>query len=304
MPRITRGVFLKLTTMKSILTFCILFMSLSSFSQKGQVIESLKHTSELLKGPVEYSIYLPPGYDESKRSYPVLYLLHGYSDNETGWVQFGEVARIADEGIEKGEVTPLVIVMPNGKVSWYCNDYKMVNPWADMFVKEFIPSIEKTYRIRAKKEFRAISGLSMGGYGSLMLSMRNPDLFSSCVALSSGTFTDEEIIAMPESNYKNYFGEIYGKDLSGDKRVSENWKAHSPLHLISDVPKAKLKTIRFYIDCGDDDFLFQGNSQLHIQMRKQDIPHEYRTRQGGHEWSYWRSGLVEGLKFISQTFHR
>lgn len=291
--------------MKQILTICILLLiSAMGFSQGGKVKESLKIEGTLMGGPLEYSIYLPPGYDTSDRSYPVLYLLHGYSDDETGWVQFGEVARIADEGIEKGEVSPVIIVMPNGKVTWYCNDYKMANPWEDTFIKEFIPSIEKTYRIRSKKEFRAISGLSMGGYGSLMLAMRYPDLFSSCVAFSSGTFTDQEIVAMPDNNYKMYFGDIFGQDLKGEKRISDNWKAHSPLHLIYDVPKDKLKGIRFYIDCGDDDFLFEGNSQLHIQMRKQDIPHEYRTRQGGHEWGYWRTGLVEGLKFISQSFHR
>ena len=291
--------------MKSILTFCILlFLSFPIFSQTGNVKESLKYESKLMGGPIEYSIYLPAGYETSNRSYPVLYLLHGYSDDQTGWVQFGEVARIADKGIENGDFPPVIIVMPNGKVSWYCNDYKMANPWEDMFVKEFIPAIEKTYRIRPKKEFRAISGLSMGGYGSLMLAMRNPDLFSTCVAFSSGTFTDEEIVAMPDNNYNMFFREIFGKGLTGEKRISDNWKAHSPLHLIYDVPKDKLKTIRFYIDCGDNDFLFEGNSQLHIQMRKLDLPHEYRTRQGGHEWPYWRSGLVDGLKFIGESFHR
>ncbi|MGE5393126.1 MAG: alpha/beta hydrolase-fold protein, partial [Candidatus Saccharibacteria bacterium] len=100
------------------------------------------------------------------------------------------------------------------------------------------------------------------------------------------------------------FGDIFGKDLKGENRISGNWKAHSPLHLIYDIPKDKLKGIRFYIDCGDDDFLFEGNSQLHIQMRKLNITHEYRTRQGGHEWPYWRTGLAEGLKFISQSFRR
>ena len=291
--------------MKSILSFCsLLFVSFAGFSQQGIVKESLTYESKLLGGPVEYSIYLPAGYDSSNRSYPVLYLLHGYSDDETGWVQFGEVARIADQGIENGDFPPLIIVMPNGKVSWYCNDYKMANPWEDMFVKEFIPALENTYPMRSKKEFRAISGLSMGGYGSLMLAMRNPDLFSTCVAFSSGTFTDEEIVAMPEKTYNMFFGEIFGKGLTGEQRISDNWKAHSPLHLINDVPKDKLKGIRFYIDCGDDDFLFEGNSKLHIQMRKLAITHEYRTRQGGHEWSYWRTGLVEGLKFIGESFHR
>jgi len=291
--------------MKSILSFCtLLFLSSQGFSQTGIVKESLKYESKLLGGPVEYSIYLPPDYETSNRSYPVLYLLHGYSDDQTGWVQFGEVARIADQGIANGDFPPVIIVMPNGKITWYINDYKMVNPWEDMFVKEFIPSIEKIYRIRPKKEFRAISGLSMGGYGSLMLAMRNPDLFSSCVAFSSGTFTDKEIVDMPDNTYNMFFGDIFGKGLVGESRISDNWKAHSPLHLIYDVPKEKLKTIRFYIDCGDDDFLFEGNTQLHIQMRKLELPHEFRTRQGSHEWQYWRTGLVDGLKFIGEGFHR
>jgi enterochelin esterase-like enzyme len=70
------------------------------------------------------------------------------------------------------------------------------------------------------------------------------------------------------------------------------------------VDKEKLKSIRFYIDCGDDDFLYKGNSALHVKMRDLEIPHEYRVREGGHVWSYWRTGLFDGLKFISQTFHR
>jgi S-formylglutathione hydrolase FrmB len=116
--------------------------------------------------------------------------------------------------------------------------------------------------------------------------------------------TDEEVISMDDSRYNMFFSEIFGKNLSGEARISENWKTHSPLHLIHDIPTEKLKTVRFYIDCGDDDFLYKGNSQLHIQMRDLGIPHEYRVRQGGHEWPYWRSGLEEGLRFITQTFHR
>jgi len=286
--------------------FIVLFFLLSAGSgfSKGTVKESLKFESKLMGQTVKYSVYLPEGYDTSTRSYPVVYLLHGHSDDEIGWIQFGDAPQTADKEIESGEFPASIIVMPDGKVTWYCNDYKMANPWEDMFVKEFIPFIESTYRIRAKKEFRAISGLSMGGYGSLMLSMRYPDLFSSCAAISSGTFTDEEIVAMPDNTYNDYFKDLYGKDLSGNQRLSESWKSHSPLHLIHSVSKEKLKTVRFYIDCGDDDFLYQGNSQLHIEMRKLGIPHEYRVRDGFHSWSYFRSGLVDGLKFIGQSFHR
>jgi len=287
--------------MKKLLSVIVaLLIVFSGFSQRGKVIESLKFESKLVSYPVKYSIYLPADYETSQRSYPVLYLLHGYSDDETGWIQFGEANSIADKGIANGDFSSCIIVMPDGKVSWYINSFDGKDPWEDMFIKEFIPFIEKEYRIRAKKEFRAIAGLSMGGYGALTLSMRNPDLFSSCVAMSSGTFTDEEILA--NDQYDRYFGNIYGPK-NGNK-VSEHWKAYSPLYLLDNVNKEELKSVRFYIDCGDDDFLYKGNSALHVKMRDLEIPHEYRVRNGSHEWSYWRTGLYDGLKFISEKFHR
>ena len=285
---------------KSLVTIIGILFVFSAFAQKGKVIESLQFKSNLVSYPVNYSIYLPPDYETSERSYPVLYLLHGYSDDETGWIQFGEANFIADKGIASGEVSPCIIVMPDGKVTWYSNSYDGKDPWEDMFIKEFIPFIEKEYRIRTKKEFRAISGLSMGGYGALELAMRHTDLFSTCVAMSSGTFTDEEILN--DNMYDRYFGHIYGP--KPKKEVSESWKAYNPLHLLDSVDPEKLKSVRFYIDCGDDDFLYKGNAALHVKMRDMGIPHEYRVRDGAHQWSYWRTGLHDGLIYISEKFHR
>jgi S-formylglutathione hydrolase FrmB len=284
--------------------FSIAAAAATSFGQHGKVLEGLKFVCQKPAYTIEYSIYLPPDYETSQRSYPVLYLLHGHTDDETGWVQFGEANRIADKGIESGDVASCIIVMPNGKVTWYCNSFDGSDPWEDVFIKNFIPYIEKLYRIRPEKEYRAISGLSMGGYGSLMLSMRYPEMFSSCVAFSSGTYTDSEIISMDDSKYRGDFGNIFGNSLVKDARISETWKNHSPMHLISSVDIEKLKTVKYFIDCGDDDFLYRGNSELHIKMCELGIPHEYRVRNGGHTWEYWRTGLPEGLKFISQTFHR
>lgn len=287
--------------------FCmiaVLSSASSAFGQQGRIIENLKFLCQKPSYTVEYCVYLPPDYETSQRSYPVLYLLHGLSDNETGWVQFGEAGRMADQEINSGEAAPCIIVMPNGRVTWYCNSYDGSDPWEDVFIKNFIPYIEKQYRIRPEKEYRAVGGLSMGGYGALMLSMRYPDLFSSCVAFSSGTRSDPEIIAMPENEYREDYGNIYGNNLLKEARVSEAWKSHSPLHLLESVNIDNLKSVKYYIDCGDDDYLYRGNSELHIKMRDLGIPHEYRVRNGGHEWEYWRTGLPEGLKFISKTFHR
>ena len=253
---------------------------------------------------MNYSVYLPMDYSTSQRSYPVVYLLHGYSDDETGWIQFGEAGKIADNGIADGKIPPCILVIPDGKVTWYCNSYDKKNLWEDNFINEFIPFIEKEYRIRTKKEYRAIAGLSMGGYGALKLSMRHTDLFSCCVALSSGTFTDKEITDQKDADYERFFGNIFGNGLKGEARLSEAWKANNPLDLIHSVPIEKLKSVRYWIDCGDDDFLFNGNSTLHIEMRQLGLPHEYRVRDGGHQWSYWRSGLDAGLEYIGAGFHR
>ncbi|WP_297089642.1 alpha/beta hydrolase family protein [uncultured Draconibacterium sp.] len=287
--------------MKKLLFFIIFCLCISTgYAQSGKVLESLKFESKVVDYPVAYSVYLPPDYESSNRSYPVLYLLHGYSDDETGWIQFGEANSIADRGIVAGDFPPCIIVMPDGKVSWYVNSADGKDRWEDMFIQEFIPFVEQKYRIRQKKEFRAIAGLSMGGNGALLLAMKHTDLFSSCVAMSAGTFTDEEILA--NDKYDHYFGSIYGA--KKENAVSEHWKANSPLHLLDTVDKLKLNSVRWYIDCGDDDFLYKGNAALHVKMKDLGIQHEFRVRNGGHEWSYWRTGLFDGLQFISAKFRR
>ncbi len=283
--------------------FVLIMMTLQALSQNGTVIESIVFKNKAGE-TMKYSVYLPANYASSQRSYPVVYLLHGYSDDETGWIQFGEADQIVNKGIAEGKFPACILVIPDGKVTWYCNSYDGKITWEDVFIQEFIPYVEKEYRIRAKKEFRAIAGLSMGGYGALKLSMKHSDLFGSCVALSSGTFTDEEIVKMGDDGYHQYFSGLFGKELKGESRLSESWKSNNPLDLLHSVPLEKLKSVRFWIDCGDDDFLCNGNSALHVEMRKIGLPHEYRVRDGGHTWSYWRSGLATGLEFIGEKFHR
>ncbi len=282
---------------------CLLTYSIA-FSQSGKVMESVKFQSNLMGKEVKYTIYLPPDYETSARRYPVVYLLHGYTDDDTGWLQFGEAPYIADEAIANREIPPMIIVMPDGGVTWYVNDKSGKNPYADMFVEEFIPFIDKTYRTRAAREFRGISGLSMGGYGSLHMAMRNPDLFTACVAFSSGVLTDMEIEKMDDDSFENWFGILYGSGLKGKDRLTDLYKSFNPLDLLDSQDLDKLKSVDWYLDCGDDDFLFRGNSALHVKMRNLEIPHEYRVRDGGHSWSYWRTGLKEGLKFIGKNFHR
>jgi len=289
---------------KASLILAILTLALVVSAQTGKVYDLLTLDSKILDMERKYAIYLPPDYESSERSYPVLYLLHGAGDDQTGWVQFGEVLHIADKAILEGSATPMIIVMPDGnaKQRGYFNDPKNEWRYEDFFFEEFMPYVESKYRIKGEKRYRAIAGLSMGGGGTFMYALHHPELFSSACPLSAycGPLSMEEL----ESRTRRQGGE------QGSKEQMENWyKRHSALELINaidaeDLQKNREKQVRWYIDCGDDDFLFEGNSLVHIALRKKEIPHEFRIRDGGHSWTYWRESLPEVLRFISASFHQ
>lgn len=270
-------------------------------AQSGYVSEKLKMNSTILGMEVAYSIYLPADYNSSDIDYPVLYLLHGYTDDHTAWIQFGQMNRILDDCINKGTAPSMIVIMPDAGVSFYINSADNKVRYEDMFVKEFIPFIEKTYRIRQKKEFRAIAGLSMGGYGSLIYALKYPELFAVCCPLSAAIYTDENVTSMADERYKALFSVF---DQHSSTRLTEHWYQNSVLHLIENMDDNKKNDVRFYIDCGDDDRLSEGNALMHILMSKKGIPHEFRIRDGKHNWGYWRTALPEVFQFIGNSFNR
>jgi len=290
--------------MKKITTILFLLLSLVSYAQNGLIKESLKVKSKAMGKDIEYNIYLPADYDKTNRSYPVLYLLHGYTDDETGWTQFGEAQRIADETINSGVAPAMIIVMPDAGVTFYINNADGKEKYEDFFVNELIPHIEATYRARPKKEFRAVAGLSMGGYGTMIMATKHTDLFAAAAPLSGAFWTDDDIAAMPAERWDGLFAGLFGKSAPGKGRLTENWYKNSILKIIETTPLEKLKSVKYYIDCGDDDFLIKGNMALHSALIDKAVPHEFRVRDGGHTWTYWRTALPEVMKFVGQSFTR
>ena len=270
----------------------------SSFGQTGKVYDNLTLPSKILKSERKFAIYLPPDYETSGRSYPVLYLLHGSGDDQTGWVQFGEVLTIADKAIANGTATPMIIIMPDADTGrrGYFNDVKGDWNYEDFFFKELIPYVEKKYRTKTDKRGRAISGLSMGGGGTLMYALHHPELFSSACPLSAsvGPLTVEDA-------KRNL---IKANPNLSDTAISNYYNRHSAIALVNNMPEEQKKAVRWFIDCGDDDFLYEGNSLLHIALRKKEVPHEFRIRDGGHTWTYWRASLPKVLEFVSDAFHQ
>ncbi|MEX2602031.1 MAG: alpha/beta hydrolase family protein [Balneolaceae bacterium] len=274
------------------------------FGQSGVILESLSLSSEILDKEVEYSIYLPEDYEHSNRNYPVLYLLHGYSDDEIAWTQYGEVQEIADKEMESINTVPMIIVMPDAGVSWYINNHDGTVRYEDFFIQELIPYVDYAYRTRPDKRFRAIAGLSMGGHGALIMALKHPELFASAAPLSSGIFTEEEFIGMPQQTWDNVFGPPYGPGLEGEERITSHFRENFILDLVQSEDPEALQSVRYYIDCGDKDFLIKGNMELHALMIDREIPHEFRVREGEHTWEYWRTALPEVLRFVSSGFQQ
>jgi S-formylglutathione hydrolase FrmB len=272
--------------------------------QPGKVIETSIAKSKILNKDVSYAVYLPPGYDASERTYPVVYLLHGLSGDNTQWIQWGEINRYADKAIAEGTIPPMIIIMPNGNRGWYMNSFDGKVKYEDFFIKEFIPGVEKVYRVKSEKTYRGIAGLSMGGYGTLMYALKYPDLFAAAAPLSAGVYDDREIEEMPDSEWKKVFGQVFDTTLKGKERLNKAWYENSILQLVKAKQADDLAKVRYWIDCGDDDFLTSGNCLLHLSLTEKKVPHEFRMRDGAHNWTYWRTGITDALKFIGDSFRR
>ena len=284
--------------MKNLVVYILIIIGTMdiAIAQSGKVYDNLTMTSKILNGERKYAVYLPPDYENSERSYPVLYLLHGATDDHTGWIQFGEVLRITDNAIKDGTATPMIIIMPDadtGRMGYFnAGDWKYEN----FFFEELMPYVEEKYRIKRKKRYRAVAGLSMGGGGSFMYALHHPELFSSACPLSAyvGPLTMKEL-----EDRMEWYKEKYTKS-----ELKAYFERHNVLELLKTTPVDEVKSVRWYIDCGDDDFLYEGNSLVHIAMKKKEIPHEYRVREGAHNWTYWRESLPTVLEFVSDAFHQ
>ena len=290
--------------MKKFLLLILNVFIVSILFGQGIVKEKQVIASKILNRDVHYSIYLPSDYNISDRSYPVTYLLHGYGDADDGWIQFGEINRLADKAITDGTIPPMIIVTPDGFKSFYINAADGSLSYEDFFIKELIPHIEKTYKVKSEKRFRGIAGLSMGGYGALLYGLKYPKLFAAAAPLSAVVWSNSDISTASDNIYNSLFATADKKNVKGTDRINAAWLQNSPLHLIETKTIEELSSVKYWIDCGDDDYLSVGNANLHIAMTNKKIPHEFRVRDGAHSWTYWRTGVIDALAFIGNSFHQ
>lgn len=260
----------------------------------GKVIEeSMK--SDILDKEKYYCVYLPKSYEkDTNKYYPVLYLLHGLTNNYKSWRDLGNIAPIANQIINAGNANEMIIIMPDAGTDY--DGYFNCEKWRyeDFFFNEFMPTVETKFRIKSDKKHRAIAGLSMGGGGTLAYAMHHPELFSSAYAMSAlmGLRSMKESITKSDER-----GELFTKS------VIEN-HCTEYLNKADDNKKRELRTVRWFLDCGDDDFLFIQNIEFVKALKMARIPHQFRVRDGIHDWCYWQESLFMALPFISNGFEK
>lgn len=252
--------------------------------------------SKILNADRQYTVYLPAGYEANPdRSYPVLYLLHGMNGTHEDWAGRGHLKDVMDQLRAAGEVVDMIVVTPNagGPINdgaW--NGYFDMEGWAyeRFFYEEFLPTVEKEYRIKGDKANRAIAGLSMGGGGSTSYAQRHADMFCACYAMSALMHYE----APNPTGEKNKMWHMLN--------AANKYSCVEYVKSADDKTKKALRTVAWYVDCGDDDFLFDYNIDFIMAMREARVPYQLRVRDGAHTWEYWHSALYEALPFVSRIF--
>ena len=169
-------------------SFNIMFVSF--IEVKGSVVRDITIDSQILGTQMKYSVYLPEGYD-GQTTLPVLYMLHGYGDDQNSWLDKGDLAALTSNAITNGEVGKMVVITPDAKQTFYCNGYQDGMAYEDYFFQELIPAVETMFNVGKDKSKRAVGGLSMGGYGTLYYAVKHPEMFCCAYAMSPATYISE-----------------------------------------------------------------------------------------------------------------
>lgn len=283
------------------LSIVLLWQLCLAFAQWGPQSKVEFHTvhSKVLGSDREYTIYFPKSYAvEQDRKYPILYLLHGMSDTDKAWFWRGHAGEVMDQLVASGEAIEMIIVSPNAGGSFdegHWNGYFDMPGWKyeTFFYTEFLPYIESTYRIIGDKAHRAVAGLSMGGGGAAAYGQKHTELFSSVYAISALMTIPQRGAAQPSK--------------PGDKLaiLTQSVIDNSCVKYVEEADEARkkqLRSVNWFVDCGDDDFLLDRNIEFFQAMRQLQIPCEFRVRDGGHTWEYFHSALYTCLPFVSRNF--
>jgi S-formylglutathione hydrolase FrmB len=264
--------------------FLLFFLIGHAIAATAARIDTLKIMSPSMKKNIANLVIIPDGYSASVKKYPVLYLLHGATDDYTGWAtKVPSIKTYADQ-------YNLIIVCPDGGyTSWYFDspiDNQM--QYETYISKELVGTIDKKYNTLAQKSGRAITGLSMGGHGAFYLAFKHQDIWGAAGSMSGGV----DILPFP-NNWD------IAKRLGSYSQNPDIWEKNTVINMLQLLNG---KDVKLTFDCGVNDFFYDANKRLHLAMIEKKIPHDYTERPGAHDWNYWTNAIKYQLLFFDNYF--
>ena len=283
---------------------CVLLLFLPLAAKAQSRTDCSTVNSRILKQTVHYCVQLPADYDangSTSRRYPVLYFLHGLDQNEQTLFSTGGWS-VIDDLSRQNKIGDFLVVAPEGKRTFYINSPGNTLRYSDFFLQEFIPAIERKYRVLPGRKNRAITGVSMGGYGALRFAFAHPEMFSAVSAQSAAliTQTPQELSSAGRSGTP--LGRLMGPPFGEPINVA-HWNENS-VFVLAKKNQTGLRNQAIYFNCGDqDDFGFEdGAAALHKQLQSEGVKHEYHPYPGDHSLTYFLSHMGEVMEFHSRAF--
>jgi len=264
-------------------------------------IEYAEFPSASLGRNVRYAVSLPPSYDtNSSQRYPLVIFLHGLNNDERDWE-----SRCIQTKLEAlraaSKVGDFIVAIPYGANSFYLNAHDGTR-YEDAIVRDFLPFVDRTYRTTAAPRSRLIEGISMGGYGALLIAFKHPELFAGVAAHSAALFDElPQAPKSPEDRSAKYRYELATK-LFGAPPDPEFFQANNPLRLARTNASA-IRRLKIYFDIGESDrYGFErGNAQLSAVLKAAGVAHEYTLAPGAHGWSFLADRSEPAFTFVWNT---
>ncbi|WP_233835322.1 alpha/beta hydrolase [Paraburkholderia sp. ZP32-5] len=272
--------------MRRFLQFALVLLAVAAGAPAfASTVASRGFHSDALGRDWNYTIYLPNGYRPDGPRLPVLYLLHGNNGDANDWITQGHLQSTADALIERKEIPPVVIVMPQGGTDWYVDRKEKMET---AFFDDLLPEIEAHYAVATQRGGRMIGGVSMGGFGALRYALTQPDLFCGALLLSPAIYANEP----PRASAARRVG-VFG-ERQFDPRVWHelNYPAQWDRYMSGPY------RLPMFIASGDDDLDIQADaSLLYTHLRLAGNPAALRIIDGGHTWDVWSALLPAALKY-------
>ncbi|MGI6470083.1 MAG: alpha/beta hydrolase [Paludibacteraceae bacterium] len=266
-------------------TISLLLFSCGLLSVYAAKVDTVNVYSPTMDREIKAVVIVPESAYSRQTARPVIYLLHGYGGFEKSWIiKKDNLPEIADE-------KEVFFVCPNGESSWYINSpVKKESQFETFVAQELTHYIDSCYMTLPRADKRAITGLSMGGHGALYIAMRNPNIFGAAGSMSGGV------------DFRPFTEKWELKTILGD--YNTNKAAWDNNVVVNQISKIKNREVELFIDCGKDDFFMPVNQELHNQLDKAGIEHDFIIRPGKHTWDYWLNAIDYHILFFTNFFNR